>query len=692
MTFPVAFRTTVQRTAGWLKDLVGVEGISDQQQAAESIVDAIAQPLLMLDADLKAVSANAAYCEMFSSGLQDIEGRPIDKLDSGRWNVPELRDRLRALSGRGEAFEAVEIIQDVPSRGVRTLALAGRPIHQRKAARRSLMLLTVTDVTQIKLADETIQNQAVLTDQLSHQKVFLENLIETAQIGILLLDVDGRVVLVNPYLEEVSGYRLDEVGGKDWFTTFLPHGDREATRALFDKVITQGFNPGHVNPILTKDGRFRYIEWHAKSLTDGSGRVGGVLNTGQDVTERRKMEAEHQEAFRQLEKRFEERTRELERRRDELDRIRKLDALSLLTGGVAHDFSNLLTVVLGNLEMLRARIDDDESRHSLAQACEAAELGAQLTDRLLSFPRRRSQQADAVDLDEAISGMLDLLRRALDGGIKIDIRLASDLPRILVDEAQLRSALFNVAINARDAMPNGGTATIEASLEKVDADRARSFGDMAPKRYVALSVADTGTGMTRDTRRRAFEPFFTTKETRAGTGLGLSMVYEFARQSGGHATLDSELGQGTTVTLFLPLAEEPDEPSAIEEPSDPLKGERILVVEDDPRVRRVAVNRLKRLGYRVVEASDAAAALHVLEEGHLVDLVFTDIVMPGERTVVDLVDAARVLKPDIRILLTTGHGGHDLLDRLQRRGAVNLLRKPHDEATLAHTVRRLFDA
>ena len=689
------YRAQGDRIDGAVVTFKDVTEIKTAREDAESIIDAIAQPLLVLDSDLKVVCANRAYHEMFRSCPRRTGGQPIEELDDGRWHRRDLLNGLRDLARGGEAFEAVEVIQELPNLGLRTLVLDGRPIRRHGPARRHLTLLTITDVTPSKVADAKLRLESKLVMELTRQKSFLQSLIETAQTAILLLDVDGRITLVNPYLEEISGFRSDEVLGKDWFSTFLPDERRAPTRALFHRVMSRRFNAGHTNTILTKDGRLRHITWQAKTITDDEGRVIGLLNTGHDVTERQQMEAKHEEAFRRLEERFEERTRELDRRREELDRIGKLDALGRLTGSLAHDFSNLLTVILGNLEMMQQRVgEDEESRHAIEQAREAAEIGGQLTDQLLAFGRRRSLATEPVDLHEAVSGVVELLQRALGDKVNAVTDLAADLPMAQVDPAQLRSALLNLAINARDAMPDGGTITIAARLEDVDVTRARSFGDVRPGRYVALAVVDTGIGMTADTRQRAFEPFFTAKEAGTGTGLGLSMVYGFARQSGGHATLDSEPGQGTTVTLYLPLTEDSREAELADVASDgpvsaPVKC--VLVVEDEEQVRRVAVSRLERLGYRVLEAADADAAVAILEQRPTIDLVFSDIVMPGNRTVADVVAAARAHKPDIGVLLTTGHRQHHLLDGLEAAGAFTLLRKPYVEATLARTVRRLLD-
>ncbi|HUA50541.1 MAG TPA: response regulator, partial [Candidatus Sulfotelmatobacter sp.] len=310
-----------------------------------------------------------------------------------------------------------------------------------------------------------------------------------------------------------------------------------------------------------------------------------------------------------------------------LHKAQKMEAIGQLTGGLAHDFNNLLTVIIGNLEMLERRVADAPQRELVREAQEASELGAKLSSRLLAFGRRQALSPKPIQLSALVEGMADLLRRTLGETVRIETALESGLPLTMADPGQVENALLNLAINARDAMPKGGRLTIETGMTFLDAEDA-VYSGILPGRYITLAVTDTGTGMAPEVVERAFEPFFTTKQVGAGSGLGLSMVYGFVRQSGGSVRLESEVGRGTTVRIVLPVVDEESGASGAPH-GEPFKSHRgketILVVEDDARVRRVSVRRLQELGYTVIEVESAPAALEVLDLKAPVDLLFTDV-------------------------------------------------------------------
>lgn len=383
-----------------------------------------------------------------------------------------------------------------------------------------------------------------------------------------------------------------------------------------------------------------------------------------------------------------------------LQRAHKMEAIGQLTGGIAHDFNNLLTVVTGNLELMEMRLDDDYLLSLLSEAQEASELGARLTHRLLAFARRSPLEPEIVDLNTLVVGLTDLLHRTLGEPVELGSALSTGLWPVLADRSQVESAIVNLAVNARDAMPGGGRLFIETQNVVVDEtaimpDMAGHAGsrdlDFQPGDYVRLSIIDTGEGIPDETLDRVFEPFFTTKEVGRGTGLGLSMVYGFAKQSKGNATIYSEVGTGTTVNIYLPR----HVPVGLVETSTndqaPLargSGETILVVEDDTKVRNLTVRRLSALGYLVVEAENGPDALERMGEIKDLSLLFTDLVMPGGMTGYDLVEAARKVRPGLKVLLTSGYA-EDLLhaDRLSELRA-RLLRKPYRQIDLATAIRR----
>ncbi|MFT5510383.1 MAG: PAS domain S-box-containing protein [Hyphomicrobiaceae bacterium] len=374
-----------------------------------------------------------------------------------------------------------------------------------------------------------------------------------------------------------------------------------------------------------------------------------------------------------------------------LRQSQKMEAIGQLTGGIAHDFNNLLTIILGNNELLQGSLADDPRQHKLLNAAtSAAERGAQLTGQLLSFARQQPLAPEVIDINALVEDMIDMLERTLGEAIELKAVLASDLGITLADPDQVHNALLNLAINARDAMPDGGKLIIETSNVDLDADAARMRPDTAPGRYVRLSVRDTGTGMPPEVQARVFDPFFTTKEKGKGTGLGLSMVHGFAKQSGGHIDLYSEFGYGTAISLYLPDANE--DYSAKPESEAPSSsngagGETVLVVEDDASVREITVARLEHLGYKVTEAESGQKALDIFAAGTGVDVMLTDMVMPGGMTGAELCDAVRVKYPDLKLAMASGYSE----EGLNPPDDTPWLRKPYSLAELAGTLRKLLD-
>jgi signal transduction histidine kinase/HAMP domain-containing protein/ActR/RegA family two-component response regulator len=378
----------------------------------------------------------------------------------------------------------------------------------------------------------------------------------------------------------------------------------------------------------------------------------------------------------------------------QLRQAHKMQAIGQLTGGIAHDFNNLLAVIMGNLELLHEQLTAQPRLHELAQqALKAVDRGTNLTRRLLAFSRHQPLLAQPTDLNKLVLGMLDLMRRTLGATIQIDTVLANDLRFTLVDPDQLESALLNLVINARDAMPQGGKLTLETANALIDQEYAVTQTDLQPGPQVMLAVGDTGAGMTPKVLERAFEPFFTTKDTGKGSGLGLSMVYGLVKQSGGHITIHSQPDQGTTVRLYLPPVKTPGRPASAPRLFDSSirgRGETILVVEDDAEVRLFAVNALRGLGYEPLQAGDAATALQVLETTPGIALLFTDIVMPGEMDGVKLAEEAQRRHPGLRVLYTSGYTEHTLIGDGQQAGGVEILAKPYRKADLGKKLRFLL--
>ncbi len=379
---------------------------------------------------------------------------------------------------------------------------------------------------------------------------------------------------------------------------------------------------------------------------------------------------------------------------ERLQQAQKLEAVGQLTGGVAHDFNNLLTVILGNAELLTEQLSDQQQLRLLAEmTATAAERGAELTNRLLAFSRRQPLDPQNVNINKLIQSMDSLLRRTLQENIDIETVYAGGLWLSEVDPGQLEGAILNLAINARDAMPAGGKLTIETGNAQLDQHYADGHDEVLPGQYVMVSVSDTGTGMTPDVLKKAFEPFFTTKQIGRGSGLGLSMVFGFTKQSGGHVKIYSEVGEGTTIKLYLPRSVSTDDGVYEGHLTPTIEGgtENILLVEDDPLVREHVSKELRALGYRVNTASHADEALNILKQLSDIDLLFTDIVMPGTMNGRQLAELACQLRPGTRVLFTSGYTENAIVHHGRLDRGVHLLNKPYRRQELAAKVRKVLD-
>jgi signal transduction histidine kinase/ActR/RegA family two-component response regulator len=394
-----------------------------------------------------------------------------------------------------------------------------------------------------------------------------------------------------------------------------------------------------------------------------------------------------------------EATRQRDVAQDALRQSQKMEAIGHLTGGVAHDFNNLLTVVLGNIELAQRQLENwteasqDRMRRTLAQAMRGAQRGAMLTQRLLAFSRRQPLSPKPLDLNKLVGGLNEFLRRSLGETVDLETVGSAGLWKVEADPAQLEAALINLAVNARDAMPNGGKLTIETANVQLDADYCGRHADVSPGSYVQIAVTDTGTGMSRKVLERAFEPFFTTKVAGQGTGLGLSQVFGFVKQSGGHITIYSEPGEGTTVKIYLPrlFGEVREEAPAEREVPGAVPGERVLVVEDDEEVRVYIADLLRGLRYQVIEAADAPSALAQLEQGKgRIDLLLTDVVLPGMNGR-RLADEVVARANGIKVLFMTGYSRNAIVHHGRLDPKVEMIQKPFTEAALAARIRDVLD-
>lgn len=490
--------------------------------------------------------------------------------------------------------------------------------------------------------------------------------------AIYMLNPKGLVASWNAGAERFKGYAADEIIGQH-FSLFYSEEDRQAGIPRIALETARG------------EGRFEAEGWRVRK--DGSrfwasviidpvrnddGELIGFAKVTRDLTEKRAIE-------------------------EQLRQSQKMEAVGQLTGGLAHDFNNLLTGISGSLEMMQIRMAQgrtaDFDRYFMA-AQGAVKRAAALTHRLLAFSRRQTLDPKPTNVNRLLSGLEDLVRRTVGPAIQVEVVGASGLWPTLVDPNQLENAVLNLCINARDAMPDGGKLTIETVNKWFD-ERAARQQDLPVGQYVSLCVTDTGMGMTPDVIAKAFDPFFTTKPMGEGTGLGLSMIYGFARQSGGQVRIYSEVGQGTTMCMYLPRHDEdapPEEETLVPVPPAPLgEGEVVLVIDDEPTIRMLIAEVLAESGFAVIEAPDGPAGLRVLESNARIDLLITDVGLPGGLNGRQVADAARVSRPNLKVLFITGYAENAIIGRGRLENGMFVLTKPFQMEILAERIREIIE-
>ncbi|WP_431323792.1 PAS domain S-box protein [Rhizobium sp. YTU87027] len=597
-------------------------------------------------------------CEnMYGWAREEAVGENVYELLATQF--PEPVDSIHAqLKSRG--FWQGEIIHRHKS---------GHDIHV--ATRCVLVNLTDGDLAVIQTnSDVSALRRA--QDAVNAREAHLSSILDTVPDAMVVIDHRGNVLSFSKAAETLFGMSAEEICGRN-VSNLMPNPYRDAHDGYIDHYLTTGekriIGYGRVVTGQRADGSQFPMELHVGETTANGERIfTGFLR---DLTSRFRIE-------------------------EDLRQSQKMEAVGQLTGGIAHDFNNLLTVISGNLEMIEDKLPPGQLRDILREAQGAAADGAKLTGQLLAFGRRQPLNPKPADLGQLLTGFSDLLRRTLGENIKLSTVISGSGLNVLVDSSQLQNAILNIALNARDAMPKGGSLTTEISRVHLDADYAKMYPEVRSGNFVLVSMTDTGTGMSEEVKKRAIEPFFTTKGVGAGTGLGLSMVYGFVKQSGGHLQLYSESGRGTTIRIYLPAMSSSgsQERSQASEPVEsplPQGTELVLVVEDDPRVRRVAVARLSSMGYSVLEAENGRRALEVLQANDNIALLFTDIVMPGGMTGDELAREARDLRPEMAVLFTSGYSEPGLVGQDGVPGA-QWLRKPYTARDLAAKIRELLDA
>jgi len=669
--------------------------LSAQWAVVQPALNQLDDGLSVFDTDLRLVAWNRRFFELCDFPPEDFAriGKPFE--DFIRYNA--RRGEYGPGDPEAQVTERIALAREMlPHRFERTrpdgtiLEIRGKPVP-------GIGFVTIyKDITLTRLAEreltesreqlerrveertrELAELNRQLTREVAERKRALEALrkseewvrlvADTVPVLIGYVDREQRYQFANQRFEEWFGRSREEILGsrpKEVVGPELSAITRDKVRqALAGRTVEQEFR--HRLP----DGRAIDVHTSFVPRIAEDGAVLGYFLLAQDVTERRQAEALLRQA-------------------------QKMKAVGQLTGGLAHDFNNLLTVIIGNLNLLRDQFGTDETIEPLVEpALGAARRGANLVRHLLAFSRRQPLQPRITDVNLLLSGMTELLQRSLGANVAIEVALSPTPCWVVADPNQMENALLNLAINARDAMPDGGRLRIAVERRALGEAELAGAPEMRPGDCVQLSVSDSGSGMAPEVMERAFEPFFTTKGPGRGSGLGLSMVYGFVRQSGGQIAIESEAGRGTTLRLLLPLSDAEPAVAApgVEEAEPPGGSERVLVVEDDPHVRGYAVTLLSALGYAVREAEDGEAALALLGEGGEADLVLTDVVMPKGPNGIELARRVRELRPDTRLLFMSGYPDEVIARDTALARNLDFIAKPFEKRDLAQAVRDVLD-
>jgi PAS domain S-box-containing protein len=527
--------------------------------------------------------------------------------------------------------------------------------------------------------DMTARREAILA-ALEVERRFRLLVQAVTDYAIFMLDPDGVVSNWNPGAQLIKGYTAGEIVGQHFSRFYTPEdvAARVPWKAL-ETAATQGSFTAE-GWRLRKDGSRFWASVVIDPIRDDEGHLLGFAKVTRDLTERREAELE------------------LQRLQQVLFQAQKMEAVGQLTGGLAHDFNNLLTGITGSLDLMSTRLAQgriNELERYITAAQGAATRAASLTHRLLAFSRQQTLEPKAVDANELIAGMDELIRRTVGPSVALETVLAVGVWPCLCDPHQLEGAILNLCLNARDAMPDGGRITVETANTWVDQTTAQEL-DMPAGQYVAVSVSDDGCGMPADVVSRAFDPFYTTKPAGKGTGLGLSMIHGFAKQSGGQVRLYSEVGEGTTVTVYLPR----HLGTAVQDDLETVRckplprsgaGEAVLVVDDEPIVRMLVADTLAELGYQAIEAGDAASGLRVLESDAKIDLLITDVGLPGGMNGKQMVDIARTKRSRLKVLFITGYAENAAINSGRLEPGMHVMSKPFPLEVLASRIRSIIE-
>ena len=622
-------------------------------QIFEDIVETMHEPLLVLDSDLKVILANRSFFDSFKVAREKTLGNFIYDIGNKQWNILRLRELLETILPEKTSFDNYEVEHDFTNIGRRTMLLNARQI-ERGVGEERIILLAIEDITERSRRE----------DLLAESEYRFRHIFETARDGIVLLETNGgHIIQANKAVEKMLGYsEADYIGNKlpDFGVPFGMNDDFPTIMRDLDK--TGILNYENV-PVKTKAGQDIYTDLY---LVD---RANFIQCNIRDVSERKKLQAQ-------------------------LLQAQKMEAVGTLAGGIAHDFNNTLNVILGYGNMVMDTLaTGSPAREDMSEVLVAATRAADLTRRLLVFSRKDVVKMIPVGINEIILGLKKMLGRIIRESIEFNIELA-DMPlTVLADAGQIEQVLINLAVNSKDAMPEGGRLTISTGLQELNDEYVSAYGYGKPGQYAFITVADTGQGMDAETQKKIFEPFFTTKRIGEGTGLGLAISYEIIKKHCGYTNVYSEPGQGTEFKIYLPLIEEAASLEKEKEAAAPVKhgNETVLVAEDDASLRKLATIVLESFGYSVITAVDGEDAIaKFMENRKRISIVILDMIMP-KKNGKEVGEAIRNVSPGVKILFASGYAMDIIKDKELTEAGSDFIHKPYTPKDLLKKVREILD-
>ena len=621
------------------------------KEFAENIISTLREPLLVLDADLKIITANESFYKTFRVSEKDTLGRFVYELGNHQWDIPALRKLLlKILPDKSEIvdFEVEHLFENI---GQRTMLLNAKELKQ-EDEKNKMILLAIEDITERK------QAEAELTR--------LNTAIEQSAEAIVITDIDGNIQYVNPAFEQITGYPRNEVIGQN--PRILKSGKHEEPfyKDLWDTITSGSVWRGRIIN-RRKDGSLYTEEDTISPVIDKEGKITNFVAVKRDISKEQMLE-------------------------EQLLQSQKMEAVGTLAGGVAHDFNNLLTIIQGHAELMMLEISEsDPNYRELRQIVNATTRAASLTRQLLLFSRKEMMEFKPINLNETIGNLLKMLKRLIGEDIRIVTSFDDDLWQVNADESNLEQVIMNIAVNARDAMPEGGTLNIKTENLSLSDEECRVIPGSYSGKFVRLTIEDTGTGIPKEIMDKIFEPFFSTKEVGKGTGLGLSVVFGIVKKHNGWINVYSEPGQGAVFRIYLPAVSQ-----AVEKTEENKNksfqdlrghGERILIIEDNRDVRDFASAALRQNGYVTYEAENAAAAVDVFRtEKGLFDLILSDVVLP-DKNGFQLVKELLEIKADIPVIMCSGYTEERARHSIVHEEGFQFLQKPYSLNKLLEIVK-----